>query len=527
MTMAVSTELTVVIVLFYLVLIMGLGYYGYKRTTKVEDYMVAGRNTHPAIIALSYGATFISTSAIVGFGGTAAQYGMSLMWLTVLCIVVGVIIAFVFMGKKIRRIGKDLGALTYPELLGKMFGSKMLIYATGLIFVAAMPLYTAAILIGGARFIETTLGIPYMTALIGFAVIVALYVVIGGLIAVMYTDAVQGTIMLVGMGLLLVLTYVYLGGVTTANATLEAMAPLVPENLAAMGMTGWTSMPIFGSPIWMTVVTTLVLGVGIGVLAQPQLAVRFMTAKDGKALNRAVPMGALFIVMMTGVAFTVGPLTNIYFMETTGQLALEAAGGNADSVMPLYINSAMPELFVIIFMLTLLSAAMSTLSSLLHTMGTTLGGDLFARLKGKRYSVRANQLGIVLMLAVSIVIAVLMPGSIIARATAMFMGLCTAALLPVFVHGLTSKRPSLLAAKWSMLAGAGGWLLWTVFAHTAESKALGICNAIFGVDSLVASPWNYMDPLVVGTLLSVAVLLVLIPLDKNRITREQQLSLRV
>ena len=82
---------------------------------------------------------------------------------------VGVIIAFLFMGKRIRRLGKERGALTYPELLGKMFGSKFLSYAFGLIFVAAMPLYTVAVLIGGARLIETTLGIPYMTALLGFA----------------------------------------------------------------------------------------------------------------------------------------------------------------------------------------------------------------------------------------------------------------------------------------------------------------------------------------------------------------------
>ncbi|HJJ34219.1 MAG TPA: sodium:solute symporter family protein [Methanocorpusculum sp.] len=525
MMMTVSTELTIGIVAFYLVMIIGIGYYGYRRTKKVEDYMVAGRNTHPVIIALSYGATFISTSAIIGFGGTSAQYGMSLMWLTVLCIVVGVIIAFICMGKRIRRIGKDLGALTYPELLGKMYGSKKIIYATGAIFVAAMPLYTAAVLIGGARFIETTLGIPYMTALLGFAGVVALYVVIGGLMAVMYTDAVQGAIMLVGMGVLLVLTYIYLGGVTAANSALDSMGSLVPSTLSSMGMTGWTSMPEFGSPIWMTVITTLVLGVGVGVLAQPQLAVRFMTAKDGKSLNRAIPIGALFIVMMTGVAFTVGPLTNVYFMDTVGMLAIDAAGGNADSIIPLYINSAMPELFVIIFMLTLLSAAMSTLSSLLHTMGTTLGGDIFARMKGVRYSIRANQIGIVVMMIVSVILAVMMPGSIIARATAMFMGLCTAALLPAFVHGITSKTPSYLAAKWSMTAGAGGWLLWAVFCHLAESKMLGICHALFGVDSLVSSPWCYLDPLVVGVVLSVTILLVLIPMDKHKITHEDQMRL--
>ncbi len=125
----------------------------------------------------------------------------------------------------------------------------------------------------------------------------------------------------------------------------------------------------------------------------------------------------------------------------------------------------------------------------------------------------------------SVILAVMMPGSIIARATAMFMGLCTAALLPAFVHGITAKNPSYLAAKWSMAVGAGGWLLRAVFCHLAESKMLGFCNALFGVDSLVSSPWCYLDPLVVGVVLSVTVLLVLIPLDKNKVTHEQQMKL--
>jgi len=176
-------------------------------------------------------------------------------------------------------------------------------------------------------------------------------------------------------------------------------------------------------------------------------------------------------------------------------------------------------------MLTLLSAAMSTLSSLLHTMGTTLGGDIFSRMRGERYSIRATRIGIAIMLIVSVILAVIMPGSIIARATAMFMGLCTAALLPAFIHGITAKNPSYLAGKWSVAVGAGGWLLWAVFCHLAESKMLGICHALFGVDSLVSSPWCYLDPLVVGVVFSVAVLLVLIPLDKKRITHEDQMKL--
>ena len=94
------------------------------------------------------------------------------------------------------------------------------------------------------------------------------------------------------------------------------------------------------------VITTLVLGVGIGVLAQPQLAVRFMTARDGKSLNRAVPMGTLFIVMMMGVTFTVVPPTNVYFMKRRGLIALAAAGGNADSVIPLYNAGAVWDYFL-------------------------------------------------------------------------------------------------------------------------------------------------------------------------------------
>ena len=189
-------------------------------------------------------------------------------------------------------------------------------------------------------------------------------------------------------------------------------------------------MPDLGSPIWFTVITTLVLGVGIGVLAQPQLVVRFMTAKDDKSLNRAVLVGGPFILMMTGVAFTVGALSNVYFYQTSGKIAIDAAGGNVDAIMPLFINQAMPDIFVVVFMLTLLSAAMSTLSALYHAMGTALVCDLWGRGRECALSMRAHQAGIVIMMVVSTIIAFLLPVSIIARATVMFMGLCACAFLP-------------------------------------------------------------------------------------------------
>ena len=507
--MAVSTFTISVITVIYLAMIMILGYIGYKKTKVAEDYLVAGRKSHPFVIALSYGATFISTSAIVGFGGQAANLGMGLIWLTVFNIGVGILLAFVIFGKRTREIGKRLSAITFPDLMGKIYSSAFIQYVSGLVIIVGMPLYTAAILIGGARFIETTLSVQYNTALIGFAVIVAIYVIFGGLIAVMYTDALQGSIMFVGMTILLVATYLYLGGVNAANSALTAMSDLVPEALAAGGMTGWTSMPELGSPIWFTLVTTLVLGVGIGVLAQPQLVVRFMTAKDGRSLPRAVLVGGPFILMMTGVAFTVGALTNVYFYNAEGMIAIQAAGGNIDSIIPVFINHAMPEWFVVIFMLTLLAAAMSTLSSLFHTMGTALVCDVWGRGRECALSLRANQVGLVIMIIVSVIVAYLMPGSIIAIATTMFMGLCASAFLPIFAVAVYCKKPDPLAAQASLVVGAVAWFVYALFINTRYSNVFGLSQAVLGTPSVLGYPWNAIDPLIIALPLSALVVLIL------------------
>ncbi|KAF1078767.1 sodium:solute symporter [Methanogenium sp. MK-MG] len=516
--MAVDTLMFAVITLVYLGVVIFLGYIGYRQTKGSDDYLVAGRKINPVVLALSYGATFISTSAIVGFGGISAQLGMGLVWLTVLCIGVGVLVAFILFGKKTRSLGHKTGALTYPDLLGKCYQSAFIRKITALIIIVSMPIYTAAILIGGARFIEATLSIPYDTALLAFAAVVALYVVLGGLIAVMYTDALQGAIMFIGMTILLVLTYTYLGGVVVANSALDTLAPLVPENLAAAGMTGWASMPEFLSPIWLTMITTMVLGVGIGVLAQPQLAVRFMTVKDSRSIHRAVLIGGPFVLMMTCVAFTVGPLTNVWFMQKNGMLAFDAAGGNVDSIIPLYINSAMPDLFIIIFMLALLAAAMSTLSSLFHTMGTTIGYDLNPLVKNRKPSMKAIQLGTLAMIVVSTVVAYALPENIIARATVIFMGLCAASFIPAFAHALYAEKPSVSAAKVSITAGALSWFLWTAFVHVKESSVLGISDALFGVQSVLPMPWGVVNPIVIALPISAVALLAVLVIQKRAST---------
>ena len=222
-----------IIVAIYLLMIGYVGYVAWKRTKSADDYMVAGRKTHPYIMALSYGATFISTAAIVGFGGTAGVYGMGLLWLTVLNILVGIFIAFVLFGKRTRKMGHNMEALTFPEFLSRRFNSKFIQYFSGAIIFLGMPLYASVVLIGMARFVETTLQIDYTISLFAMAIIVAVYVIFGGIRGVMYTDALQGTIMFFGMLFLLISIYWLLGDVVNAHQALTNLVNVVPQSATA------------------------------------------------------------------------------------------------------------------------------------------------------------------------------------------------------------------------------------------------------------------------------------------------------
>ncbi|MCK5129547.1 MAG: sodium:solute symporter family protein [Clostridiales bacterium] len=507
--------LKIIITIVYLAIVAFLGVIGYKNTKNTKDFLLGGRNIHPAIMALSYGATFISTSAIVGFGGTAGVFGFSLLWLTFLNIFLGVFIAFTVFGKRTRKMGHNIQAHTFPEFMGKRYESKLVQkFSGGMIFIF-MPVYTAAVMIGASKFLETGFNMDYNVALLVFAAIVAAYVFFGGIKGVMYSDAFQGTIMLVGMTILLVTVYSKLGGVTEAHTKLTDLmknAAVMEQTagLAKGGFTGWTSMPEFFSKYWWIVVSSITLGVGIGVLAQPQLAVRFMTVKSDKELNRAIPIGGIFILLMTGVAFLVGSMSNIFFFEKTGKIAVAASGGT-DGIIPNFLDSFMPEWFVAIFLIVLLAAGMSTISSQLHTVGTAVSRDLFNTEKmEEKKSMLISRLGVLVAIVMTIVLAYVLPtvwDGAIAISTGLFFGLCGASFLPMYVGALYFPKLSKTAALSGMFSGFGASLLWMMFFHSKESVVLKACQAIFGKPTLApeGTMIQFVDPIVIALTLSILV----------------------
>ena len=577
----------IVVIVGYLLTTGYLGWLGYRGTRTAADFLVGGRSAHPLIMAVSYGATFISTAAIVGFGGVAGMFGMSLLWLTFLNIGVGILLAFTVLGEPTRRLGHHLGAHTFPELLGARYQSKGIQVLAGLLIFIFMPLYAAAVMTGGAVFAATEFGVDFEVALLVFALITAAYVIPGGLKAVMYTDTFQGIVMIVAMIYLLWFTYASLGGVSEAHQYLTGMADLVPGPLQAMGHQGWTAMPKFGwgAPsydLWWTVITAIILGVGIGVLAQPQLAVRFMTVRSRRELDRAVPIGAVFILLMTGTPFAVGSLSNAWFAQhgpiLKGQVVKEIdpakshalvglmkesspgrwepvinpktkqpamapmvvsghesvqdtqgapldlvsgrapsvvyAKGEVDQIIPAFITTALPRWFGLIFFLCLLAAAMSTLSSQFHTIGTAAGRDLYERITGRHGSepsVLVMRIAIMLGLLMSVTISYnVREEYVIARFTAIFFGLCAATFLPAFVAGLYSRRVTRIGALASMVVGLGVSLFWLLLVKSKEAAAIGLVQQVTGgkTSILIDYPnWPMVDPVVVALPLALLTLI--------------------
>ena len=505
------------LIILYLSIVAALTYLAYCRTKSCKDYLIAGGNSHPFLMAIAYGSTFISTAAIIGFGGVAALFGMGIMWLAFLNIFVGIFMTFILFGKPTLRLSKDLNVSTFPELLGKRFDSKFIQQYSAVIISLTMPLYAAAVMIGAAWFLQLVLDIPYTTTVWVFGIIVGIYVMTGGLKGVFYNDAFQGTLMFVGMSILLIVTYVKLGGVTNAHTALTNLAHLVPESLTAQGHQGWTQMPKFASDQWWVLVSTLILGVGIGVLAQPQLIVRYMTVKGPKELNRAVAIGGVFI-MMTGVAFLVGALTNVYFYENLGKISLAASidpitsVANIDRIIPLYISMAMPEWFSYLLLLTLLSAAMSTLSGQFHVIGTSISHDLY-----KSSGLLGHRGGIIVALLATVWLCFKFPPSIIAISTAMFFGICASTFLPTYSAALFWKKATRAGAIASMMVGSFANILYIMFIHAKEANAIGLSKVLFGKSTLLASPWTVIDPMLVSLPIA-AVTLVVVSL----LTQEQE-----
>jgi len=542
-----------------------LGLLGFRHTKENKHFLLGRNKANSFLIGISYGATFLSTSAIIGFGGQAATHGLTMIWLVFLNLFLGLMVPFIFFAPRVRRIGRKVNASTFADLLGKIFKSKGIRAFTAFLIIVMMPIYAAAVLKGGVNAVVVITGLTeyYNLVLIVIAVVVGLYVIFGGVLAVMYNDVLQASMMLVGMLIIFGVTIFALdGGLTGGLETLDGLKDVAGQPGTLEGTTGFASLPKFLSKEFWLVVSTFILGVGIGAMTQPQLVVRFLSAKDDKMLSRSMIVGSIFTLVIVGIAYTVGALTNVYFWQEHSMTSFQYISSlklGVDFIIPQYVlevfsNGGWGNFFICAFILSLLCAAISTLSALMHAIGAAGGHDVYTVVKTRNVkykagaafdrmsnsmtkkfikstddeqtitdkkkdykSLRINRTVTFFMMILVVVYTFLMPNDIIAKATSLFMGMTAAALLPLLIYGLYSKRPKKQVVIPSIIVGTITYLFWALFINSGSSIFLPICKWITGQQVLfMEGTLRFVDSLVIALPLSVLTMVIMLIVTKNK-----------
>jgi SSS family solute:Na+ symporter len=186
----------------------------------------------------------------------------------------------------------------------------------------------------------------------------------------------------------------------------------------------------------------------------------------------------------------------------------------------MFISEIMPEWFVYLFTLTLVSAVISTISSLIHLQGSAFGQDILKNLGYKSFlGMDGSRIGVLVGLAGAVILSYILPGGIIAQATAFWFGICAAGFLPTMIGAFYWKKATKEGAIASIIVGFTVSVLGFLFLHGKEATAIGLSKALFGKDTLFAFPMTHIDPLFYALPLSSIVFVVVSLMTKSSAQR--------
>lgn len=437
--------------LLFLVIIFFIGYYAntYVRQSNsfLQDYFLGGRQLGGFVLAMTMMATYGSASSFIGGPGVAYNTGLGWVLLSMAQLAAGYFVLMV-LGKKFAIVARKYKAITLVDFLKSRYKSDAVVITAALSIIIFIFSSMAAQWVGGARLIESITGLPYTSALFIFGVAVLVYVVIGGFRAVALTDAVQGTVMLVGTVLLLVATIIAGGGLSNIMAELVAENPnLVSPFGAEQDLT-----PLYVSSFWILV--------GVGVVGLPQIAVRTMSYKDSRAMHRAIIVGTIVIgSVMLG-------------MHLIGVLARPIIPGIevGDTVMPTLTLKVLPPVLAGLVLAAPMAAIMSTVDSLLILVSSTIVKDIYLNYikpEATEKQVKTTSFWVTTVLGVSVVLFALSPPDFIIWLNLFaFGGLESVFIWPV-VLGLYWKKGNKYGALCSMIVGMTSYILFDRFYPTA------------------------------------------------------------
>ena len=436
------------LVVFFSVMV-AVGIYSRKSTTSVDGFVLGGRSVGPWLTAFAYGTSYFSAVVFVGYAGQFGwKYGLASTWIGIGNAVIGSLLAWVVLGRRTRIMSQHLESRTMPDFFGRRYESKALKVAASLIaFVFLVP-YTASVYNGLSRLFGMAFHIPYSVCVIVMALFTAVYVILGGYMATAINDFIQGIIMLFGIVAVIIAVLSGQGGFMEA---VRNLAELESDVAITAGQPG--AFTSFFGPDPMNLLGVVLL-TSLGTWGLPQMIQKFYAIKDEKAINTGTVISTIFAIIVSGGCYFLGGFGRLFDDES-----LYGADGSViyDSIIP-FMLSKLPDILIGIVVVLVLSASMSTLSSLVMTSSSTLVLDFLkdniVKNMDEKKQVRWMRIFIVVFIVVSVILA-LDPPTFIAQLMGISWGALAGAFLAPFLYGLYWKGVT-KAAVWSSFAAGVG-----------------------------------------------------------------------
>lgn len=452
----------IMLIIFFGIMI-GVGVMTRKHASSVNGFVLGGRNVGPWLTAFAYGTSYFSAVVFVGYAGQFGwKYGLASTWIGLGNAILGSLLAWVVLGRRTRIMTKHLQAATMPDFFGKRFSSNALrIAASAIVFVFLIP-YTASLYNGLSRLFGMSFNIPYEMCVILMATLTGVYVILGGYMATAINDFIQGIIMIGGIIAVIAAVLNGQGGFIEAVKNLSVLESDVPITLGQQG-----AFASFFGPDPLNLLGVIVL-TSLGTWGLPQMVHKFYTIKDEKAVKTGTIISTLFAVIISGGCYFLGGFGRLFDSPE-----LYAADGTIiyDAIIPQMLSS-LSDVLIGIVVILVLSASMSTLSSLVLTSSSTLTLDFIKGNLAKNLSEKKQllimRILIVFFIAISVVLA-LDPPTFIAQLMGISWGALAGAFLAPFLYGLFWKGTT-RAGVWASFIVGVGITVANMFLHFIESS---------------------------------------------------------
>ena len=284
-----------------------IGFFAYRRTSNLSDYMLGGRSIGPAVTALSAGASDMSGWLLMGLPGAMYVQGVSASWIAI-GLTIGAYLNWLYVAPRLRTFTEHANnSMTIPAYLENRFGDKsnMLRLTSGLVIIIFFTFYVSSGMVSGGVLFQTTFALPYQTGLWIIAAVVIAYTLFGGFLAVSWTDFVQGLIMVIALILVPAVTIMEVGGIGPAFAEIEGINPKLFDIFK-----GTTALGIISLVAW-----------GLGYFGQPHIIVRFMAISSVKEIKKARRIGMSWMIFSVGGAMFTGFIGLAYYSKQGLKLA--------------------------------------------------------------------------------------------------------------------------------------------------------------------------------------------------------------